>query len=639
MKSKNILPLLLLATPLVAGIQLNPLFSDHAVLQRDTEVPVWGTADPGAEILVRIEDQAQRATAGADGKWKVTLSPIPAGGPYTLSVSDGGSKVMVSDILFGEVWLCSGQSNMEWPLIAKNQPPLINADSEIAKANYPLLRHFNVGRSVAFSPQSSMVGEWAVCSPDTAPDFSAVAFFFGKDLLESLDVPIGLVNSSWGGTRAEAWTSSDAISEFDAFSEELEWVRSVADNPKLFEEKVEQAFVEWYRENDPGSRGDAWSDPDLDTSEWETMTLPVAWEDAGHPDFDGVVWFRKDFDLPAEVIGKDLRVQLGVVDYFDTVWINGSFVGSEATNSVLRNYAVPASLLRPTGNVIAVRVLDGGNVGGILDTKTPIGLLREGESIPSVDLSGEWRCRFSANLKETAPIPASRNSNQHVVTVLYNAMIAPLLPYRIRGVIWYQGESNASRARQYRELFPAMIADWRDKWNLGDLPFLYVQIAPYNGQPPEIREAQLLTLARSPNTAMAVITDNGNAENIHPLNKEPVGQRLALAAKALVYGEDIEYSGPIFVQMEVDGNEATLHFDHTAEGLVASGGVLRGFTVAGEDGTFHPAEAVIEGDTVVVSSPEVEVPVAVRYGWANVPDVNLFNTAGLPASPFRTDVD
>jgi sialate O-acetylesterase len=370
------------------------------------------------------------------------------------------------------------------------------------------------------------------------------------------------------------------------------------------------------------------------------MTLPAYWENSGYPGFDGIFWFRKTFELPELSGNSAVELHLGAVDDADTTWVNGARVGGFNGWDVPRVYTLPTGVAKTGTNVIAVRVLDTGAGGGLWGGPDAMRVtIRRGDQTNSISLAGDWQCKQGASLRDIGWPPADYRQSPNAPTVLYNGMIAPLIPYAVRGVVWYQGESNVGRERQYRTLFPALIADWRRAWGQPGLPFLFVQIAPYREMTPEIREAQLLTLQHTPNTAMAVTIDCGDAEDIHPARKQPVGARLALAARALAYGEKIEYSGPEFESMTRQGSSAVLHFKHVDDGLEARGGPLRGFTIAGADGVFHPAQADIRGESVVVSSPAVSQPAAVRYGWANVPEGNLFNRAGLPASPFRTDVD
>jgi sialate O-acetylesterase len=485
-------------------------------------VPVWGTARDGEKVTVRFDGQSASTTA-AGGKWMVKLPPHKEGGPYELTVT-GDNTVTLKNVLVGEVWICSGQSNMEFGFMGS-----ANAAAEGPNANYPKLRMFTTPKVTAATPRSEAAGQWVECTPDTVKGFSAVGYFFGRDVHKALNVPVGMIHTSWGGTPAQAWTSIEGLRKDP----------ELADHVKAAE-KLQADYAK------------------------NAATYPA--ELAAYNEQ------KKQWDTE---IGSAYATTL-------SAW-NEEVKQAKAGGKPLPPKPQPA---------------------------------------------------------KPAPVPPrSPEGTSGTPTALYNSKIAPLVPYAIKGVIWYQGESNASRAREYRTLFPRMIADWREKWGQGDFPFLFVQIAPYVGQPPEIREAQFLTLSKSPNTAMAVITDVGEANNIHPKQKEPVGARLALAARALAYGEKIEYSGPLFESAKFDGNRAIVRFQHTGSGLQAKDGPLKGFTVAGADKKFVPATAEIVGDTVVVSAPEVTAPVAVRYGWATVPDVNLYNKEGLPASPFRSDVE
>lgn len=507
---------------LFAEIKPNPLFTDGAVLQSGQSVPVWGTARDGEKVTVEIGEQKVSTTA-TNGLWRVNLKPLTAGGPFTMTLT-GDNVVTVNQILVGEVWVCSGQSNMEWPLQRAD-----NADQEIPLANYPKIRMFTVKKNVSIKPLAEAEGRWVECSPASAGGFSAVGYFFARDLYQKLDVPVGMIHTSWGGTPAESWTSIEGLGKDPELKAHLDAAQAaIANYPTkvaAYSEKIE-AFT----------------------------AAQVAWE---------------------ETVNKPYAVAL-------EAW------KEEVAQAKLANQALP-----------------------------------EKPKLPSQKPSR----------------PEKPDGNQNSETTLFNGMLNPIVPYAIKGTIWYQGESNANRARLYRTLFPVMIADWREKWNQGNFPFLFVQIAPYRDQPAEIREAQLLTLAKSENTAMTVITDFGNANDIHPTQKEPVGHRLSLAARALAYGEKIEYSGPLYQSKSIQSDTIILSFTHVGGGLVAKDGDLKGFTIAAADGKFVPAKAVIEGTTIRVSAPDVKAPQAVRFGWENVPDLNLFNTDGLPASPFRTDVN
>ena len=507
-----------------AGVKPNSLFSDNAVLQQNAIVPVWGTAGPGEDVTVSFTNQTKTAKADASGNWLVKLDPMPASStpaPLLISSQASGFNLQVSNVLVGEVWVCSGQSNMAFGFAGST-----TANTETPKANYPKLRMFKVEHKLALNPQADASGKWIECSPSTVKEFSAVGYFFGRDIHKATGVPVGMIHSSVGGTAAQLWTSLTGLEKepsLHGYVEELSSAKAKCD--PAAEAKYAQEMADYPQKL-------------------------KAWEDTTGKEFGQAI----------------------------AAW------NSECQKNKSAGTAQPP---------------------------------RPEPTVPKPKPPGD---------------PVGKKA-----TVLFNGMIAPLLPYAIKGIIWYQGESNNGRPLEYRTLFPRLIADWREKWGLGDLPFLFVQIAPYKDDIPELREAQFLTWKKTPNTAMAVTVDVGDANNIHPKNKEPVGERLALAARALAYGEKIEYSGPEYDSMKVDKNRAILAFKHTGSGLIAKDGPLRGFAIAGTDKTFVDAKAEIQGDTVVVSSDEVSSPVSVRYGFTNVPDGNLWNKDGLPASTFRTD--
>jgi sialate O-acetylesterase len=638
-------------SPAHAAVVPNPLFADHAVLQAGTNVPIWGTADPGEAVTVEIAGQTASATAGADGKWVVRLAPLEAGGPHTLTIS-GKSKIVLSDILVGEVWIAGGQSNMERQLgLRAGQQPIDNWEKEVAAATHPQIRHFGVAQEKSLTPVAAVKGQWQVCSPDTVKDFTAVGYFFARDLARARQVPIGIIHSSWGGTPAEAWTSEAGLHALPDFADVGAEIKTLIADPEAARRGYQAKLETWFVAHDVGSGiGQSWSDPTLPTDDWKTMSLPTLWEDAGEPDLNGVVWFRKTFYVPTSAANLPGELRLGMVDDIDTTYVNGVKVGATVGYNLVRAYTVPGNVLKPGRNVVAVRVLDTGGGGGIWgEEKLQLAFkprpaadglraaaLGAAVAPAPIDLSGPWRYRIGMRL-EDAPLPPSGViGDVNTPSILWNAMIAPLVPYAIRGVVWYQGEANVHREEQYRTLFPALIADWRRAWDQ-EFPFLFVQIAPHDDMTPELRDAQLATWLHTPGTAMAVTIDVGEAKDIHPPHKQAVGARLALAARALAYGERLEYSGPVFEGLTIKGHKAMLTFTHTGGGLVSKGGPLKGFTIAGEAGVFHPARAEIRGKTLVLTSEAVPEPIAVRYGWANVPEGNLFNKNGLPASPFRTD--
>jgi sialate O-acetylesterase len=626
---------------------LHPLFNDHVVLQRGVRFPVWGWTTPGSRVAVEMRGKTTTAVADAGGRWIARLGPFDAGGPFTLTVK-GTQTVTLNDVLVGDVWLASGQSNMEMGITQVN-----DAREEVAHADYPRIRLFQVPKIAATSPRTTVNARWLVCNPTNIAaggwgGFSAVAYFFGRRLHEELNVPVGLIHTSWGGTAAEGWVSSETLSELKEFVpavNNLEKTWADATRPPA---DYDKALDDWWSKNDPGSAAKpAWSEPSFDASGWKRMRLPQFWEDAGLPAYDGVVWFRRTFELPSDWTGKDLLLSLGPVDDRDTTYVNGVRVGALSQWDAPRSYRVSAGLLKPGTNTIAVRVLDTGVGGGIYGKPEQLKIeLADGGASP-VSLAGEWSYRASVALAELQTQPPQQGGNDFSVPVIrYNGMIAPLLPYAIKGAIWYQGETNVGRAAQYERIMATLIRDWRTRFQSGDFPFLVVQLAnylerrdaPVDSDWARLREAQLHVSRNVAHAGLAVTIDIGDAKDIHPKDKQDVGTRLALAALANVYGRKLEYSGPAYRRMKVEGERVRLSFDHAEGGLVARDGErLKGFAVAGEDGRFVWADAIIEGGEVVVSSPEVKKPTAVRYAWADNPAANLYNRAGLPASPFRTD--
>ncbi|HEX9934661.1 MAG TPA: sialate O-acetylesterase [bacterium] len=619
------------------------VFGDNMVLQRKRKNPVWGKTEPGSTVTVELGGRRVATVAGPDSVWSVRLPEFAAGGPFTLRVI-GKDTVTFNNVLFGEVWIGSGQSNMEMPLAGWGK--VLNYEQEIRDANDNKLRLFHVRRAMNTVPRSDVQTDgWQECSPASVAEFSSTAYFFGRELRKALGVPVGLIASSWGGTPAESWVSGNELKTLPDFAQrilELETQAPIMDQQRRDFEMRSREWKQIIRSLDAGYRAlPSWDRAEVEDGGWGTMHLPVLWESAGFPGLDGVVWFRKSFDIPATWMGKDLVLNLGTIDDTDTTWFNGVNVGSVEQWNLDRRYTIPASLVRSGRNTISVRVMDTGGGGGLYGSPNQLALSNAlGDSI---SLSGEWRVSLGVDLKQAPALPLSPDQPDRPA-VLFNGMIHPLVPYGIRGVIWYQGESNAGRAKQYRTLFPALIRDWRRQWNQGDFPFLFVQLANYMEATPdpgesdwaELREAQLLALGL-PKTGMAVTIDIGDARDIHPKNKQEVGRRLALAALKIAYKQKPVFSGPIYRSMKVENGCIRLFFDH-AQGLsTRHGGQPKGFALAGENGTFVWAEARIEGKTVVVFSSAVPEPKAVRYAWASNPECNLVNAAGLPASPFRTD--
>ncbi len=638
-KSWQILLVILLFSHIaLAQVILPPFFNCNMVLQQGIPIPVWGWASPGEKVSVTFNNKTVTAKAGKDGKWKVSLSPMNYGGPYSMVIK-GKNLRTIENILIGEVWVCSGQSNMEF-----NLSSAINGEAEIAASNYPEIRLFTVKKRIAQTPQENLEeGEWWDCSPISTPHFSAVAYFFGRELYQKLKVPIGLINTSWGGTVAETWTSPETIANNPDFAPMLENLKKVdlKEYGKSVEKEIRDRLGE-YATSDQGTKNNqpVWAAPELDDQSWKTMPLPGYIEKNGLQGVDGIIWFRKTVEIDASQAGKAAKLELSKINDSDVTYVNGVKVGAtDQKAEAKRSYVIPDGVLKVGKNNITVRVEDVGGSGGLYGSPNEMKIVTDTKNIP---LAGDWKYKIGVVVVNTTLGPNT------YPTLLYNGMINPLVPYGIKGAIWYQGEGNAGRAFQYRRVFSDMIKDWRTKWNQGDFPFLFVQLAnfmpadslPVESTWAELREAQSMTLSL-PKTGMASAIDVGDALDIHPKDKQTVGKRLAISALNVAYHQDIENRGPVYNQMKVNGNKVEITFDHVGKGLNAKDkyGYVKGFTVAGANHKFYWASATITGArTVVISSPNVSDPVAVRYGWANNPDdANLYNSETLPADPFRTD--
>ena len=636
--SKQLILILLLAVLTIASqanVKPARIFSSNMVLQKGIENTIWGWADKNEAVSISMNGKTIKAKAGKDGKWMAKLPAMEYGGPYTLSLK-GKNTIELTNVMIGEVWICSGQSNMEFPVRRGN-----NAADEIAAANYPNIRLFTVQKKVSKTPLTDLEkGEWTVCSSQTIPDFSAVGYFFGRKLNQDLNVAIGLINDSWGGTVAETWTSSETIKNDPDFKEKWEELQNFdfAKHEAAVKEKV-NGLLGGFPSKDNGLQL-GYEKAGFNDSDWKTVDSPGYWEKQGYIGLDGIAWMRKTFQLTKEQAAAGVTVSLAKIDDTDVCWVNGNEVGQSSSVGDERRYKVPASALKEGTNVVALKVTDTGGDGGIFGNADDVCVIARNARI---SLVGPWKFKYT----EVTAFNLNIGPNDYP-TLLFNGMINPILPYGIRGTIWYQGESNAARAKQYQRVFPNMINDWRTLWKQGDFPFYFVQLANYmapSGEPAqstwaELREAQTMTL-KLPNTGMASAIDIGEAKDIHPKNKQDVGKRLALNALKMTYGKDLEYTGPTYESMKVEGSKVILTFSHPANGLKSNSkyGYINGFAVAGADQKFHWAKAtILNNNTVVVSSDEVRTPVAVRYGWADNPDdLNLYNSENLPANPFRTD--
>lgn len=611
------------------------------VLQRDVPLTLWGWADPGEDIQVLFKNQRLSTTADSSGSWFISLASEEAGGPYDMVIS-GKNSIRLENVMVGEVWVCSGQSNMEWKLGWLKDT---YAD-DIANSSNKKIRLLQVKKKIAAEPEKDVVTDgWEMADSSTVAQFSAVGYFFGRELFQHYKVPIGLILSEWGGTVAEAWTSKETLRTFPEFQDQVETMNNQRQNEAFRE--YENQLEEWNKNlknveklHNSGKR--SWYHPKFSDANWKMMKVPGSFESEIDPAFDGVVWFRKEVNIPKNLAGKDLILSLGPIDDIDSTWFNGELIGTTSQYNTPRKYVVPAKKVKKGKNRIAVRVADIGGGGGFLGEPKEMQLIAGTEEI---NLSGDWKYQVAVNMNHLPPQPKNPINHNNPM-VLFNGMISPLIPFAIKGVIWYQGESNAPRAKQYKRLFPALISNWRSHWQRGPFPFLFVQLAnfrepkdlPGESSWAELREAQLHTLSL-PNTGMAVAIDIGEADNIHPKNKLDVGKRLALAARKVAYGEDIVFSGPLYDSMAIEDNKVRIKFNHTGSGLmVKDQGELKEFSIAGADKKFYPAKAIIENDEIIVESEEVKEPVAVRYAWADNPaNANLYNKEGLPASPFRTD--
>ncbi len=619
-----------------AEVKLPAIFSDDMVIQRDQPIKIWGWADPKEQVEISFGSQLLKTKTDKNGKWFAILKPMAFGGPYQLIVTGKTNKLEVGNILVGDVWIASGQSNMEWLVANVN-----NAKVEIDNANFPKIRSINVEQEMSFRPKDDFHGKWQVCSPANVGRFSAVGYFFARKIYMETGIPIGIVNSSWGGSDIETWISPEAFEPLsDKCKSKYKNNNQLINSEEFFKlnDEKRKVFEDAIR-NDLGLK-DEWYKTSMNISDLKTIPVPGNWSNNELENIDGVVWMYYDLTLPESVAGKEGEIELARIDDNDDTWINGVKVGSNSGWDINRVYKIASGILKPGVNRISVRIVDSSGDGGIYGNADEVVLKTDNQEFA---LAGDWKYKIAETNLKYNYIILSPNSYP---SLIFNSMIYPMIQFPVKGVIWYQGEANAINAFNYRILFPTLIEDWRAKWGK-EIPFYWVQLANYmpaESNPTEsawaeLREAQTMTL-RLPNTGMAVITDIGDADDVHPRNKQDVGLRLALNALKNDYGKnEIVCSGPQFKSMKIEKNKFIISFDNIGSGLDVHNnyGYLTGFTVAGPDHKFEWAKAYIDGDRVVVVSDKVSNPVAVRYNWANNPDGNLFNKENLPAGPFRTD--
>ncbi len=617
-----------------ANVRMPLLFSDGMVLQRNKPIPIWGWADANEKVEVHFNKQTKSIIADKNGKWMIKLDAEKAGGPFELIIT-GKNKIVIANVLVGEVWICSGQSNMEFQVFKT-----MNATEEINDSNYPMIRHFGVAQDMSGTPKLDLKqGKWEVCGKETVGNFTAVGYYFAKKLYAELKIPIGIINTSWGGTCVETWTSRQAFEKSDYFKD------MIANVPQVDMQAAFEVYQKSVLDNINKIQGfdvsmeneDQFKDPNFQDTKWPEIKVPSLWENQQLGNIDGVVWMRKTIVLSAEQAKKEAVLYLSKVDDEDQTYVNGVLVGTNNLWDKQRIYKIPENVLKEGKNVIAVRIADYTGGGGIYGDPADLRIDFKDSNLP---LEGLWKFNV-------VQVKISISPNTYP-SLLYNAMVNPLIPYAFQGVLWYQGEANVWRANQYKKAFPLMINDWRSKWNQGNFPFYFVQLSTYNefngnskvgSRWAELREAQTQTL-QLPNTGMAVTTDIGNAKDIHPTNKQDVGKRLAAIALNNVYRKKMVYSGPMYKSMEIKGNQILLSFSNIGSGLSASDNSesLKGFEIAGADKVFYSAKAIIKDNKVIVSCESVPNPVAVHYGWADDDtEINLFNKEKFPASPFRTD--
>lgn len=617
---------------------VSPMFGDNMILQRDKTNSLWGWAKTGETIKVEIAEQTATTTARADGRWEAAILPPKTGGPYTLKIS-GPQTVTLTNVLVGDVWLCGGQSNME---MGMNQ--VRNSEAEIKAAVHPQLRLFLVEKQPAYAPATITKGTWKICSPQAISEsgwggFSAAAYYFGRRIQQETNVPIGLIQDCWGGTPAESWAAAEglrAMGGFEAMLKEVERLHEKNAPPHG------NFITHWYDEYDPGQK-EFWFGASVDDHDWKSVTIPGGFAELGVPTDPAVCYFRKTVVLPDPLPAGSAKIHLGVIERMDTTQINGRWVGASAWVENPRAYAIGKDILNPGTNVIAVRVLKTKPDGGFMSKPEQLKLVLGNKT--EIPLAGEWKGKLAVDAKPPHPLPLGYENWPTMPAVLYNGMIAPVAPFTIAGALWYQGESNVGRAAQYRKLLPAMIADWRRAFQSGDFPFYIVSLAAFQQHKDapgddawaELRAAQAFVARTVTNSGLAVTIDVGDANDIHPKDKKEVGERLALCALANHYGKKVVFAGPTFDRAEEIPGALKLHFKHTDGGLVVKGEKLGEFSVAGEDHKWFWADAKIEGDAVIVSSDKVSKPKFARYAWQANPVATLFNGAGLPAVPFRTD--
>lgn len=620
-----------------AKVILPNYITDNMIVQQNSTLTVTGKSIPGSDVKVSASwtKGIQSVKVDKKGTFSVNLPTPEAGGPYSIAFLDKDGRVTVENVVSGDIWLCSGQSNMEFPV--QGWTTVMGYDREVATAHHPDIRLLQVRKNTAIEPQSDIVangGGWQICNSASMADFSAIAYFFARELHDELQIPIGVIDATWGGTPAEAWTSAYALGAVKGFENELADLKGADGNLDRLNSQYNKRVEDWMKK--AYSASTEFDKAALQTGlDWKEMTVPGYWEQTGLPNFDGIVWLQRTVEIPSDKAGKPLTLEFRAIDDEDETYFNGVLVGKGSGYDTPRSYAVPGELVNAGKNVLTIRVSDFGGEGGIAPGKAEA--LVEGVAFP---LSGEWQYMVQSDFSKMDPKPVSPQSSSYP-SVLYNAMIYPLKEMPVKGVLWYQGCANVGRDEQYAPLFKTLIGDWRDLWG-EEMPFYFVQLAGYLSpqavQPDSewaaLRNAQSKALELD-NTAMAVTIDLGNPADIHPKNKQDVAHRLALIALNRDYGKDYSYAAPRCVSAVKTGKSLTLKFDAPVR---PSSNAVTGFIIAGKDGHFTTATPEMEDEyTIRISSPFVPKPEYVRYNWADYPCGNLYGQTGLPVAPFAND--
>lgn len=638
---KKLLPILFLSALIIPNIasgqiEVPKIFASNMVLPRDKPIPIEGTARPLETLEISIKNQVHTVKVDKKGNWKVVLNPLSYGGPFALSFK-GKEDLVLENILVGDLWLCAGQSNMQYTLNM-----LKYEEKDTTRIAYPNLRLCSIGIGSDYLPQKEVsMAIWAETTAETIRSFSATGYFFGRELAENQDIPIGLISSNLGATAIETWMSIDALKKFPQFDEVTNDITKTGKDFETLNKELETYRKKWDKKHYLKGPGldEMWYADDYDDSDWEECTLPAFWEDFGYEDHDGSFWFRRTFDLDAIQLEQDFLLHLNQIDDYDITWVNGQKIGESFGNGNFRNYTIPKEILRTRGNTLTIRVFDVGGKGGIYTSAF------WGHPI----LTGKWKYKKGRTIN-AAKFPKPKVPNGSLFShplLLYNGGIAPLHNFPITGAIWYQGEANENRGVEYEQLLKGMITDWRNKWNDPDMPFFIVQLANYRQKNPlpgkskwaEVRESQIKA-SEMHNVDIITAIDIGDANDIHPYNKLEVGRRLSLLAMHYVYKAPLK-KGPVYMGQIINGNTITVEWNTYGSALKSldKHGYLRGFAIAGEDGRFQWAKAYVKGDNeIVVYADDVSDPKYVRYAWSDNPGpLDLVNEEGLPAFPFRTD--